>query len=665
MATHARLAHLPALDGLRGLAVVAVLLFHGGWAGAAGGFLGVDVFFVLSGFLITSLLLSEQRSTGTIALRRFWSRRARRLVPALLVVVAAVAAAAPLFDPSAMVGLRGDALAALAHVANWRFVAEGADYFVRTSAPSPLNHLWSVAIEEQFYVVWPLVVLVLARRRRAARWVGLVAAGGAAASATAMVLLHGAGADVSRLYYGTDTRAHTVLIGAAAAALLAPRGRGASSPTAARWPRAVRLLLGAAAISAGVNLLAGVALVEGGEAWLYDGGLPLFSMAAAILIVHVVLIPDGLVAKVLGLGPLGGLGRLSYGLYLWHWPLFLLLTAARTGLSGGALLAVRLAATLALAFASYRLLESPMRARHLRRAAWSRRAAPVAVVATVAVVLAGTVAVPSRGAPLDDEVAGGTGSLAAAPGPLDAPPPLRSVTLPPRTRAPGDPLRVLVLGDSVALTLAQGLAGRAQKAGMATSSAALLGCGVARGGPLRHGGREQREPASCPTWPAHWSKALDAQDPDVVVVVVGRWEVVDRFWEGRWAHLGEADYDRYIEAELDEAVGLAAARGARVALATAPYYSRGERPDGGRWPEDDPRRVDRLNELVRSVAGRHPGTVNTIDLGGKTAKDGGYTRSLDGVQLRYDGVHLTPTGVRWLAPWLLPQIEALGPEVVG
>ena len=659
-AGRSRLVHMPALDGLRGLAVAAVLLFHGGWAGARGGFLGVDVFFVLSGFLITSLLLAEQRTSGTIGLGRFWSRRARRLLPALLLVVAAVAAAAPLFDPSARVGLRGDALAALAYVANWRFVAEGSDYFARTAADSPLNHLWSLAIEEQFYLVWPLVVLAVARLRRPAAWVGAVAATGAAASAAAMVLLHRGEADVDRVYYGTDTRAHTVLIGAALAALLAPT-LARRSPTDGGWPRPVRLLLGLISSVAALNLVVALALVKGSEPWLYEGGLPLVSIAAAAVIAHTVVNPDGWTARLLGLAPLRAAGRLSYGLYLWHWPLYLLLNGARTGLSGGALLAVRLAATAAAAFASDRLLERPVRA-GLPRGVWARVAAPAAAAATALVVVAATTALPGGRAPEPTaELASSAGLAELALGAIRPPAEAKEV----RTRTPGQPLDVLVLGDSVAQTLARGLASQAPKADMTMTEATLLGCGVARGGPLRYAGKDQDEPPACPSWPAHWSAAVLVHDPDVVLVVVGRWEVVDRFWEGRWAHLGEADFDRYVEDELEEAVTTASARGARVALATAPYYSRGERRDGGRWPEDDPARVDRLNELVAAVAARHPEEVSVVDLGAKTAKDGGYTRSLDGVLLRYDGVHFTPVGGRWLAPWLLPQLSALGPPVVA
>src|SRR4051812_16049700 len=165
-AAHYRLGYVPGLDGLRGIAVIAVLLFHGGVSWARGGFLGVDLFFVLSGYLITSLLLDELRRTGTIGLGGFWSRRARRLVPALLLVVAAVGASALLVDPpGGLATLRGDGIATLGYIANWHYIAEGASYFGQTAAPSPLRHTWSLAIEEQFYLLWPLIVLAICRGR--------------------------------------------------------------------------------------------------------------------------------------------------------------------------------------------------------------------------------------------------------------------------------------------------------------------------------------------------------------------------------------------------------------------------------------------------------------------------------------------------------------------
>ena len=220
--------YVPALDGLRAVAVLGVLLYHGGAPLVTGGFLGVDVFFVLSGFLITSLLLGEWTERMTIKLGQFWARRARRLLPALLVMLVGVALYAKVFaQPGEFANLRLDSLSTLFYVANWHFIVGGNDYFALNAPPSPLQHMWTLSIEEQFYFVWPLVVLFLlrvGRRLRPARrlWPVLAAAVvGAIASAIDMRLSYQGGASVMRLYEGTDTRSQDVLVGAALAAGMA------------------------------------------------------------------------------------------------------------------------------------------------------------------------------------------------------------------------------------------------------------------------------------------------------------------------------------------------------------------------------------------------------------------------------------------------------------
>jgi peptidoglycan/LPS O-acetylase OafA/YrhL len=204
-----RLRYMPALDGLRAVAVAGVLLYHGDVTWARGGYLGVDAFFVLSGFLITTLLLAEWRTNGAIDLVDFWRRRARRLLPALFLVLGAVALFAATWAPTdTLERLRGDAFATLGYVANWRFIWSSDSYFAQFSSPSPLQHVWSLAIEEQFYLVWPPAFLVLLRVTGGSRRAVLgITAGLAAGSALLMAVLFTPGADPSRVYYGTDTRA--------------------------------------------------------------------------------------------------------------------------------------------------------------------------------------------------------------------------------------------------------------------------------------------------------------------------------------------------------------------------------------------------------------------------------------------------------------------------
>ena len=227
------IAYQPALDGLRGVAVLAVLLYHGGVTWMRGGFLGVDLFFVLSGYLITTLLFVEWGRRRSIDLIAFWIRRARRLLPALaLLVIGVMAYAAVVAGASEAGRIRGDGLASIFYVANWRFVASGQSYFDQFTTPSPLRHMWSLAIEEQFYLLWPVVVLALLKWRPSLRLFERLFAGGAIVSAVLMAVLYHPGDDPSRVYYGTDTRAQALLVGGTLAAILI-RARGAEGAAGA------------------------------------------------------------------------------------------------------------------------------------------------------------------------------------------------------------------------------------------------------------------------------------------------------------------------------------------------------------------------------------------------------------------------------------------------
>jgi peptidoglycan/LPS O-acetylase OafA/YrhL len=346
-----RIPHLRPLDGLRGVAVLAVVIFHFSPDVAPGGFLGVDVFFVLSGFLITSLLVTEHARTRHIHLRAFWVRRARRLFPALLLVLLAVGLYALLKADSFEVrSLRDDGLSALFYVANWRFIASGQSYIDQFLGlgPSPLRHTWSLAIEEQYYLVWPLVVgglgvWVTRRRARGSMLalrpvivVGCVVL--AVASSVLMAVLHEPGADPSRVYYGTDTRAHLLLLGSAL-------GAASAGLVAVAGVRLRQVVVVAGCIGAvGLGVL--FATVDAQDTWLYRGGYFVFAVLIMVMIVAAGQPGRNPLAWVLGTRPLVGLGLISYGVYLWHWPIAVWVTGARTGLDGFALFALRSVLTL-------------------------------------------------------------------------------------------------------------------------------------------------------------------------------------------------------------------------------------------------------------------------------------------------------------------------------
>ncbi|MDT5058384.1 MAG: hypothetical protein QOF66_6750 [Mycobacterium sp.] len=635
----ARSKGIPALDGIRAVAVALVLAEHGGIPGVSGGFLGVDVFFVLSGFLITSLLLDEQRRTGRIALAGFWIRRARRLLPALIVMVLAVVAARALFPPEATATLRDNAVAAFFWVANWAFVAQRTDYFSEGTPPSPLQHTWSLGVEEQYYLLWPLLLIaVVALIGARARWaVFALAAAGAVGSAAAAILM-ASDAGVNRVYFGTDTRAQALLVGAAAAALLV---RDWSVLTAGgtlirtRWRRWV-----AGGLSVlGLAMLAALAHFATGSARDFRAGLLLAVAVAAVLVVApVALDQGGFVARALALRPLVWLGAISYGVYLWHWPIFLALNGERTGWSGWRLFAVRCAATVAVATASWWLLEQPIRR-------WRPVIVPMLPLAgaTAATAAAVTMLVLPVGTKPADLPVGPDVDSAALVSP-EVPVEVKSAA---GTPTPGTK-RVAVFGDSVAWTLMRYMP---PTRGLNFANYTTIGCGIARGGPYRYVGETLNQKPECDAWPVRWSQRINHDRPDVVLLIVGRWEVVDRVNEGHWTHIGDDAYEAYLRGELQRALDILTSTGAHVVVTTEPYNRRGERPDGSLYPEDQPARADRWNTLLRSVIGKRPG-VTLLDLNEKLGPNGYYTSKVDGIKMRIDGVHPTPEAVKWLTPWL-------------
>ena len=641
------LRHVPALDGVRGLAVVAVLLFHGGVSWLPGGFLGVDAFFVLSGYLITSLLLAGQ------PLREFWERRARRLLPPLLLLVAVVlllGAVAPLNAAPR------DALGALTYLSNWRSYATGGGYFASFAEPSAFKHTWSLAVEAQFYVLWPLVVVYACRRARAPV---LAAAGvGALVSAAAMAASFTPFGDPARAYYGTDTRIQALLVGAALATVLTTAGRP-------------RLLTASGVLGVA---LSGAAwhVARGSDAGLYGGGFLLAAVGTAAVIASVVLLPEGPLARALSVRPLRLVGRVSYGVYLWHWPVFLLFTHGRTGLSGVPLLLLRLVVTAGCTAVTWYAVEVPARTWTPRLPAWPALAPRrVAVAGTVAfaaaaafVLTPGTASGPPAEAVAATRPAASpaprkaTGARPKAARPRPSPaatraPTAAAATPSPAARAPKGTTRVLLLGDSVAQTLGAGLW---DGDGFDFVNEARLGCGIVTG-EYRYFGGQYRDLPECAAWPQSWAAAVARHRPGLVAVLVGRWEVMDRRYEGEWRRLGERAFDAYITAQLDRAVDVVTGTGAKVAFLTAPYYLRGERPDGGRFPEDDPARVDRFNALVREVAARRGAAV--VEFGAMLAPEGVFTRHINGTLVRYDGVHVSADGARLVRPWLLRRLRAI------
>ncbi len=351
--------YIPALDGLRALAVLAVIVYHMGVPWASGGLLGVTVFFVLSGYLITSLLLIELDDTGRINLPQFWLRRIRRLFPAIVFVVFGTAALCTVFDHSLLTKLREDMWAALCWVTNWWYIFHDVSYFDALGAPSPLTHFWSLAIEEQFYLFWPLVLFIahkLGVKRSIMANATLVVA---LASAVEMAVLYDPLADPSRVYYGTDTRAFSLLIGAWLAYVWPSHLLGAKKSV--QLPVPVRRALDGVGLAALAALVAMIALADGFSPFLYRGGLLLASVLTAVVIA-VMVHPASLVGRIAGAAPLVWVGKRSYGIYLWHYPLLLIMNPGNSvAQAPWWMLLLQMAVIFAVAAFSYRFIEEPFR----------------------------------------------------------------------------------------------------------------------------------------------------------------------------------------------------------------------------------------------------------------------------------------------------------------
>jgi peptidoglycan/LPS O-acetylase OafA/YrhL len=374
--------YVPALDGLRALAVLAVIAYHEQFGWAPGGMLGVGVFFTLSGYLITSLLLAQWNADGRMHLGQFWLARARRLLPALFVMLAVVTAWVTIADRARLASLRGAVAAAATYSSNWYAVVQQRSYFARFAPPGPLDHLWSLAVEEQFYLLWPSLLLLLlllffAARRRGKRGAGpddargtrrvllaLITAAMAVASAVEMLRLYQPGLDPTRVYEGTDTRAFGLLIGATLAMLSTGAVRAHAKP---------RLGLRALLDGAGVAGLAVIGLLiwRTGQysPFVYRGGLVLLSVATAAVLAAAAA-PGSMVGRALGWRPLRWLGVRSYGIYLWHFPVIALTTPPNAGPDLPRATA-QIAASIAAAALSWRFIEEPIRHGAIGRA-WAR-----------------------------------------------------------------------------------------------------------------------------------------------------------------------------------------------------------------------------------------------------------------------------------------------------
>ncbi len=634
-ATNTAFRYRPGLDGVRAFAVAAVMLYHGQVSWAQGGFLGVDVFFVLSGFLITSLLLKEITTTGRLELLAFWKRRARRLLPALFVLLGAVAVyawvAAP---PTQLASLRSDALASLAYVSNWKFILDGTSYFHAFQAPSPLAHTWSLAIEEQWYLIWPIALLGLVRVCRGRR--GLLAAAIAAlalASAALAAVLYHPGTDPSRVYYGTDTRAQTLLVGALlAVCVMGPR------PWLALDSRRHRNVMAAVGCGGALVLAFMCTHVGSSGAFLYRGGFLVVAIAAAAVVAAAA--SRNAFARVCGMRPLRAIGLISYGLYLWHWPVDVVANSARTGLHGALLFFTQTAITAVIATASYVFVELPIRRNGLAGLRLPRLRGARLLTAPIALAsVVGLIFVTTTGAVASPSVSGLIRAQSR----------LQPKAVPSRNAA-----RILMLGDSQMLTL--GFFTGDTFAPTATTSYRwdpIIGCGAL--------GPHMQTPDDCESRVDKWTADVAQFDPDLSVVMIGAWETLD-FTVG--AHLyvhGTVEHEQELVSVVSDSLRVLTARGGHVALLEVPCYGEPQSTDIAQQDvRTKPAAVTNVNAALMEVARHDPAHVTFLRWADAICPGGQFTPTINGIRVRPDGVHFAnPAGVKLVTDRLAPKIHAL------
>lgn len=646
----------PHLDGIRAIAVVAVILFHLGYEWIPGGFVGVDVFFVLSGYLITGILLEELARRSTTDLRRFYARRVRRLLPASILVLVAVGAAGLVtLDLVQQRSLGWDVTFAALYSANWRFAFVGGDYFAPGDVPSPLVHYWSLAVEEQFYLLWPAVLLLLhrmVRRLDEPRRLGLIASAIAvltAASLAASLVFTGRPSG----YYGTHTRAYQLLAGALLATLLRWRPPGLRSSTKAKAVAAYSALFALGTLAYFAHSIP--------DATDYPGVAAVAVTAASLVLVAAVdLVPSGPAARTLGVAPAAAVGRLSYSLYIWHWPIIVLAPE----LLGWKVLSGRrqslglVALTVLVSLASYLLFEKPIRFR-LRPSAPQLRVVSLGLGLSV---LVATISYPV----FQPRSEFSRRALDAVNDIAPSPPCPYAATAWPRRAAdaepciavkgrPGAPVIALV-GDSHAQALTPAIDTLARRSGATVVRAVRRACTPVDVLPTVKGETNQSiQLRDCMEWRrAIFPKVIREFDPDVVVVA-NRDNVRDFTVDGTKYAVGDPSHLDHWAAGWDWTLDTLTAGSGTVVVTTILPTIRWRVPaclaEAGKdagcdMPVSADKSVEPFNAVIRSFDGTHDGDVKIVDLTPVPCPGGTCQAMIDDVVVFRDDNHLSATFAR-------------------
>ena len=685
------MGYQPGLDGLRAISVVAVMLFHAGFTWMHGGFFGVEVFFVVSGYLITSLLLDEREKHKRVSLEQFWKRRARRLLPALITMLTAVAIwAAVAGTGEQRTTLKRDLPWALFYVGNWGQITGKTPYF-SSADPPLLRHLWSLAVEEQWYLIWPMVFIAsMAVGSNRLRSRGTAFIGTSIALMVLMFALHGHVSD-NALYLGTFTRASGLLLGAGCAFVWRPWRYAA--PSALRGRRLDPVGAGALAL---LICIMGAATLEAG--YVYQWLLPLVSILSMIVIAVVVYPTSKGMRSILGWKPLVEVGRRSYGLYLWHWPIFVIGHVYHS--ASWPKFIVAMAVTAGLSEASFRYIETPIRRGVLgrwvhdqRRAIGQERTRRVritwGVVAGAGAVLIGLVAFYIRLDPFDPARGGQDAAFtldppaaAASPGVISAgglpatattalttgttiAPSIGSTTATGSpvatapavsTTLPALPRKVVVVGDSqahsLAINLPDGIAST-----FTITDGSVEGCGVYdEGSVVSSRTTFHRSFGDCAGWAQKWGSAASSSGADVALVVIGAWDVFDVKLADHTVVFNTPEGDAYYLAHLQQGIDALKAAGTKVALLEVACMRPQDVKGAGvpALPErGDDSRTGHLNVLLRQAAAADPSNVSFVAGPAAWCLDPAISTNLG---YRWDGVHVYKPGANLIYETIAPAL---------
>jgi hypothetical protein len=457
-------------------------------------------------------------------------------------------------------------------------------------------------------------------------------------SSMLMVVLYDPHGDPSRVYYGTDTRMQALLIGVLLAIGLTrpqpqPVGRGSGRRRDAWIAREALGWIGLAVLS---GMIVGL---DGTDAVLYRGGFTVAALAAAALVNASVTTGLSPLATVLSVAPLRFIGRISYGLYLYHWPVYVWLTPQRTDVHGDALLALRLAVTFAIATVSYYVVEQPIRNGGLRALRFPRPARWALAPAMAAVVLVVVLTTTTGAQSWETYLSGGKRDTTR----------VHAVRVP-----PGQP-KGLILGDSVAFTV--GAQGPPIPTETAWQVSALTACGLVPGTPVSGDRTFDEAPPECATWPQFWTKAIDELDPDIVLVIAGAWEVIDHLVDGRVVRADSPEGEQVVRQQLELGARIATSKGARVVFVDTPCY--GPAPDAFGTPErTDPTRIARVNRIIDEVIAATP-RAQLLRWSEFLCPNGQYLEQINGAVIRYDGLHFFGDGKRLLWEWMGPRLDRM------